>query len=576
MRTVHPLFLAFAGLLSAGPVAGAQAPAAEEKTPDYAAADEKILRDLKEAVDGPGLLDFFRKRTHPEPDPKRLEALLRQLGDHAFRVREQAHQELIRLGANCLGALHDAEQGGNEEVRRRVRDIRKHIERRADPAAESAAARLIALRKPAGGAAILLNFLPFAADDAVVDEICKALPAVTLHDGKPDLAVLAALKDKLAVKRGAAGAALVTAGAKGDLPAARALLNDPAPAVQLRVALALVRELREKDAVAKLIGVLEQLPPEQLWPAEELLIRLAGDKAPAVSLGTDPAGRQKCRRAWEDWWAVARNDLDLKKVKLDKAFLGYTLVVQRTFNRVVNGKRLPAGGQVQELDANKNVRWKIDVNTYPVHAEVVGHDRVLVAEFSGMRVSERDFKGNPKWEKSVNGNPLAAQRLPNGHTFVVLQNRLLELDAKGNEVYQYDRPMFDIFRGRKLRNGEVVFITAQGVLTRVDPKTNKTLGTFNVGPMGSQFGSFEVLPNGNFLVPVYGTQEVVEFDPKGEAKWRANVSTLVQWPTSAQRLPNGNVLVSSQVSRRIVEIDRSGREVWSHNADGQVFMVHRR
>jgi hypothetical protein len=561
-------------------VAIAQAPA-EEKAPDYAAADEKTLRDLKETVDGPGLLDYFRKRTYPEPDPKRLDTLIRQLGDRSFRVREKAHRELISLGANCLTALRVAEQGDDHEVRRRVLDIRKHIERRADPVAESAAARLIALRKPDGAAAVLLNFLPFAADDAVVDEICKALPAVTLPNGKPDPAVLAALKDKLAVKRGVAGAALIKAGSRGQLPAARALLNDPVPAVQLRVALALVRELREKAAVAKLIAVLEELPPEQLWPAEELLIRIAGEKAPQVSLGTDLAGRQKCRRAWDAWWAAAARDLDLSKVAMDKAFLGYTLLVQRTFNRVVKGKRMMAGGQVQEMDANKHVRWKIDVNTYPVHAEVVGHDRVLIAEFSGMRVSERDFKGNVKWEKLVNGNPLAVQQLSNGHTFVVMQNRLLELDAKHNEVYQYDRPTFDIFRGRKLRDGDVVFITAQGVLTRIDPRANnKVKHSFGVGQIGSQFGSFEVLPNGNYLIPVYTTQEVVEFDAKGTAKWRASVKDFIQFPTSVQRLPNGNTLVSSQTNRAgrasVVEIDRNGKEVWSHVADGQVFMAHRR
>jgi hypothetical protein len=440
--------------------------------------------------------------------------------------------------------------------------------------AEAAAARLVALRKPAGAAAVLLNFLPFAADGAVVDEICKSLPAVALHGGKPDPAVLAALKDRLAIKRGAAGAALVKAGARNELPAVRALLDDPAPAVRLRVALALVRELRDKAAVARLIAVLEELPPEQLWPAEELLIRIAGDKAPQVSLGTDAAGRQKCRQAWDAWWAAAAGDLDLSKVALDNAFLGYTLIVQRTFNRVVQGKRMLAGGQVQELDANKNVRWKIDVNTYPVHAEVVGHDRVLITEFSGMRVSERDFKGNVKWEKAVNGNPLAAQRLPNGHTFVVLQNRLLELDAKGNEVYQFNRPSFDIFRGRKLRDGDVVFITAQGVLTRIDPRANnKVKLSFSVGQMGSQFGSFEVLPNGNYLIPVYNLQEVIEFDAKGTVKWRARTP----WPTSAQRLPNGHTLVASQSSRRVVELDRNGRESgWSYPAEGQVFMARRR
>ncbi len=572
MRYARTILLASAMVLLLARSLTAQAPAKAEAPLDTTAADEKILRDVKEGVDGPALLDYFRKRTYPEADPKRLEILVRQLGDADFRVREKAYHALIDLGSSGMVAVREAENSRDDEVRRRALEIRQRIEKKADPIVQAATARLIAARKPAGAADALLSYLPFAADESVVDEICRALPAVAVRDGKPEPAVVAALTDKAAIKRGAAGAALVTAHATGELPAVRALLRDREPAVQLRVALALVTEQKEKAPVAQLIAAMEHLPPEQLWAAEELLIRIAGDRAPQVSLGTDPLTRQGCRKAWGDWWAKNEAGIDLAKVQLHKAFLGYTLVVQRTFNRIVNGKRLPPSGQISELDSGKNVRWKMDVPSYPVDAEVVGHDRLLVTEFQGMKVSERDFKGNVKWERAVNGNPLSAQRLPNGNTFVVMQNRLAEYDRKGTEVYQMARPNYDIFRGRKLRNGEVVFITAQGVLTRIEPRTNKVLTTFNVGPMGSQFGSFEVLPNGNYLVPVYGNQRVIEFDATGKQVWQAQV----QWPTSVQRLPNGNTLVGSQISRRVVELDRKGQEVWSHTAEGQVFMVRRR
>ncbi len=572
MRTVFTLLLALAAL-HLGRAARAQAPAAVEPAPETTAADEKILQDLKERIDSPGLLEFFRKRTFPEADPKRLQTLLRQLGDRSFGVREKARAQLIELGPSCMVALREAEQSRDHEVRRRALDIRTRIERKADPIAECAAARLLAARKPEQAAAVLLSFLPFAADDAVIEEVCRALPAVAVRSGKPEPVVVEALKDKLAVKRAAAGAALVKAGAADQLPAARALLKDRELTVRLRVAIALVADRREPGAVDTLIAALEHLPPDQLWPAEEVLIRIAGDKAPQVSLGNDAEGRLKCKQAWQGWWDGARKGIDLAKVEMRKTFLGYTLVVQRTFNRIVGGMRRPPAGQVSELDAGKNVRWSFDLPTYPVYAEVVGPDRVLLAEFQGNRVSERDFKGNVKWEKAVNGNPLAAQRLPNGNTFVVLQNRLVEYDRKGNQVYHMDRPNFDIFRARKLRNGQVVYITAAGSLTRLDPRNgNKVVATFNVGPMGSQFGSFEVLPNGNYLIPVYGTREVIEFDPNGKRVW----SAAVPWPTSVQRLPNGNTLVASQISRRLIELDRTGREVWRHDADGQVFMVHRR
>jgi hypothetical protein len=284
---------------------------------------------------------------------------------------------------------------------------------------------------------------------------------------------------------------------------------------------------------------------------------VAGDKAPTVSLGTDGPSRARCKKEWSDWWARNKDQIQLAKLDLSQRFLGYTLVVQRTLNKIVNGKRIPAATLIQELDANKNVRWKLE----------------LPLPTQGNAVSERDFKGNVKWKQNVGGNPLSAHRLPNGNTFVVMQNRLVEYDAKGNQVYSMDRAQFDIFRGQKLRNGDVVFITAQGILTRLDPKNNnKVLKSFNIGQLGSQFGNFEVLPNGNYLVPVYGNQRVVEFDPNGKQVWSANI----QNPTSAQRLPNGNTLVSSQVTRRVVELDRNGQEVWSFQGEGQVFMARRR
>jgi HEAT repeat protein len=573
MRTLQTLLLTLTAGLFTARQAHAQIPPPAQVGPDTTAVDEQLVQRAKQKVDPASLLNYLRKRTYPEADPKRLQTLLRQLGDRSFRARERAYAELLALGISGLAALREAESSPDHEVKRRALSLRTTIERRADPLTEAAVARLLAARKPAGAAEVLLNFAPFAADDSVVEEVCRALPAVAVRGGQPEPALVAALKDKVPLKRAAAGAALACADVKAQLPAVRALLRDPEPAVRLRVALALVTERRDKDAVAPLIDVLALLPPDRLARAEEILIRLAGSGAPQVSLGTDAAGRQKCRKAWADWWAAARDDTDLGKAELRNTFLGHTVLVQRVFTRVVNGKRRRPGVQVQELDAKGKVSWEFELPPFPVSAEVVGHDRVLVAEFNGQRVSERDFKGELKWEKPVTGNPLGAQRLANGNTFVVLLNRLVEFDRKGNEVYHLDRPASDLMRAQKLRNGEVVFITASGQLSRLDPRTNKTLVSFNVGAPGSQYGSFEVLPNGNYLVPVCGTtHRVVEFDPKGKQVW----SAAVEWPTSVQRLPNGNTLVGSQIGRRLLVVERTGRVVWEHRAEGQVFMVRRR
>ena len=62
------------------------------------------------------------------------------------------------------------------------------------------------------------------------------------------------------------------------LPAIRKLLKDAEPAVQLRVGMALVGQ-KEKEAVPVLIDLMASRPYEEAWAVEDLLLRVAGDKA---------------------------------------------------------------------------------------------------------------------------------------------------------------------------------------------------------------------------------------------------------------------------------------------------------
>ena len=140
----------------------------------------------------------------------------------------------------------------------------------------------------------------------------------------------------------------------------------------------------------------------------------------------------------------------------------------------------------------------------------------------------------------------------------------------GNAAHQGD-----IIRARKLPNGDVCFITNQGVngtYTRMEPKTQKTIKSFNVTGVQVLFGSMEVLPNGNIIVPHYQQQRVVEYNQDG-----AQVATFnLNWPNSVVRLPNGNTLVASQNTRQIVEFDTNRNQIATHTCDGMVFVARRR
>jgi hypothetical protein len=533
-----------------------------------------MLRDLGLRVDCPALLDYFKKRTYPEANPKEMAILIHRLGDEDFEVREQAYDRLLILGAGALVGIKEAEKNKDPEVKRRADELRQRIEAKAEPGIQAAGARLIARTKPAGAAEVLLNYVPFAADQQVTDEICKSLGAVAVVGGKVEPCLVQALADKLPAKRAAAGEACARARVAGQLPSVRKLLQDADPAVRLRVALALV-PLREKEALPVLVDVLGSLEPEQLWPVEEILVRLAGDQSPAVSLGTTEATRKTCRAAWQGWLDKEGNKIDLAKLDQTEAMLGYTLIVQQNVNRIIGGVRRPAVGEVIEFDAAKKPRWKFDVPTFPVDAQIVkvdGADRVLIAEYQGNRVSERDFKGDVKWEKNVGDPPIGVQRLASGNTFVVMQNRLIEIDRNGKEAFSMTRPNADIHRARKLRNGDVVFVTNSGIFTRIEGKSQKVQKTFNVGQMPVPFGSIDVLPDGGVIIPDFQQNRVTEWSADGKQLKTFNV----QWPTSVMRLPNGNTLVASQNTRRVAEFDRTGREVWVHTLDGMPYNARRR
>src|SRR5216684_3898718 len=82
---------------------GVRAPAADE-----AAGDERLLKDNKIATDGPGLLEFFRKRAVSAADEDHLKALIRQLGDDDFWKRQQASGQLVSAGKRAKPLLRQA------------------------------------------------------------------------------------------------------------------------------------------------------------------------------------------------------------------------------------------------------------------------------------------------------------------------------------------------------------------------------------------------------------------------------------------------------------------------------------
>jgi HEAT repeat protein len=535
--------------------------AADEKS--AVAYDEGLLKDAGVGTSGEALVDFFRKRTLSAEDDAKLAGLVRRLGDLSFAVREQATTDLIGLGRTARKHLQTALDDPDPEVVRRAERCLRYIEAGPGAMVPHAAARLLAVRKPDGAAAAILNYLPFADEEVLEEELVTSLAAVGNPNGKPDPALLDALKDKRVVCRAAAAEVLGRSASAPHRGSVKALLADPEPRVRLHAAQGLLQG-KDKDAVPALLKLLAETPLPVAWSAEELLCRLAGEQAPQVSLGAGKDDeRRKCRDAWTEWWDKHGGTLDLAKIDLDQRLLGLTLIV--TLDGATRGK-------VWEVGLDGKARWEINDVQGPIDARVVPGNRVLIAEYYGRKVTERDFTGKILWTFDVPNRPIAVQRLPNGNTLIGTNTDIQEVTPDGKTVFSH-RAMAggSISSVQKLRNGNVVYVTYNGQLVELDG-TGKQVRDFKFTTTPQGLFSVEVLPGGRYLIPLYGANKVVEFDPSGKTVSEVPVIR----PNTACRLPNGNLVVSNMNDNKIVEVDRTGKVLWEQKVEGRPFRVRRR
>ncbi len=532
--------------------------------PDAAAtaADEEILKKADVATDGPALLEFFRRRTLPEAERPAIAKLVRQLGSEVCTEREAAAATLIlrgpAVGELVRAALNDRDR---EIARRAARCLALIRDNDVPSGVPAAAVRLLAARKPAGTVETVLAFLPFADNDDVADETRTLLTKLAVTDGRADPHLVAALTDRAAVRRAGAGQALARAALAAHRPAVRRLLADPDPEVRFRVAQAMTYA-GEPSAVTAVIDTLPELPLDLAWQAEDFLLHLAGGSPPAVAMGNDPASRRKCRDGWRAWWKQHAAEVDLAHLEEPTKLLGRTLIVLLDLGRVL------------ELDSDKHPRWEVNNLSFPLDVQLVGEDRLLVAEYYGNRVTERDLKGNVLWEKEVVG-PLTAQRLPDGHTFVATDMALFEFDKDGKEVLKIDMPGENkrVMKALKLPNGEIACLTSDARVSRLDA-AGKELHGFTIS-LGTRLfgGRIHMLPSGRVLVPHNSEDKVVEYDGQGKVVWEVTVEK----PVAAMRLPNGNTLVTSMTPAvGAVEFDRAGNQVWQYSSNTRVTRAIRR
>jgi hypothetical protein len=416
----------------------------------------------------------------------------------------------------------------------------------------AAAVRVLKRLRPAEAVGVLLAYLPSAEDETVAEEVRLALADLAVRDGKPGPVLVKALKDKVALRRAASAVALCRAGVIDKVPGVARLLEDPEPKVRLPVAVALAGA-RHKEAVPVLIALLDQPASKDRARVEELLYRVAGEKAPPFPADGEEA-RRKYVKAWQGWWKDQGAKLDVAHLAEAAQTLGHTVVL------------MIDEGKVIELDSANRVRWEFGGLELPLDVQRLPGERVLVVEHKAGRVTERNRKGEILWEHKAT-EPLMAQRLANGNTFIATRYGLTELDGSRKEVLSYNPPAGAlIMRARKLANGNIALVTELGVPRFVLLDAHlKEIKSFGV-QVTTRGGRIDVTPAGHVLVPELANNRVVECDLDGKALREV----AVQQPVTANYLPNGHWLVTSNTQNRAYELDRAGKEVWEYRRDKRV------
>lgn len=552
------------------PVAPAGQPADGQLTDEAALKEAGLV-----ATEAGPLLEYLKARTLSDADQSKIGEVIARFGADEFDDRVKATEEVEKFGSAAIGPLKTAVQNTDPEIAYRARIALKRMEKVPHSAVASAAVRALVKLKPKEAAAVMLGFLPMADTDEVAEDIRTALVALALTDaGKPEPALLKALDDKSVARRSAAYVALTEGGPTDErvrireaFPLVKAAVRKETDTdAKFRGLWALLLTTREKEFVPDLIDMIPQLPRGRIWQLEEFLLLAAGPAKPEAKFGRSEEALAKARGAWADWWKQKGGAFDLAKFEFNPRITGFTDVIEYDAN--YGRYRIITLGPDEKEKARLGA---VGVNqlSYPSDVKKLPNGNYLVAEQNANRVTERDATSRIVKTTSIS-QPLSIDLLPDGGVVYVCRNQVIVYDKDGKQVWQFTRQQYDIMAGRRMPNGDIVFVTQwngvnnQPNIFRLAGRDGKEVGKpLSLGRV-QQYHSLDATGDDRVLVCEYN--RVVEYDLKaGKEVWKYDVNN----PTSAQRLPNGNTLITYMYSPqgqpgKVLEVDTSGDVVWDY------------
>jgi hypothetical protein len=541
-----------------------------EASPDAKLSDEEALKKAGlSAGDAPKLLEYLRQRTLSDADQGKITEIIQRFGADDFDERVKATEEVGVFGPAAIGPLRkkSEERDGDPEVTFRAKLALKKVETVPHSAVAAAAVRAVVKLKPEGAAGALIGFLPVADTEVVADVIREALVSLAVRDGKADPTLVAALADKSPLRRAAAYVALAEGGPAGEririkdaYPKLKeAVLADADPETKFIGLWALALTTREKEFLPELIGLIPKLPRGRIWQLEELLLLMAGTHPKDGRFLKSPESLGKARDAWLGWWKEKGEKFDLAKFEYKPRIKGFTDIIEMDNRGYGQGRVVSLGPDLKE-------KWRITGVNYPTDMRVAPNGNVWVVESNNNQITEHT-PGNPNVLNRRNAfqQPLNIDITPDGGMLVICRNQILLWDKDGKQVWAHQRPNYDIMAGRRLPNGETLFVTNmfQGQNGfRLNDKGEDAKKNMQFGRV-QQLQSMDVIGEDKVLVCEFN--RVAEYDLKtGKELWKYDCPQ--NSAQSCQRLPNGNTLISLLNQNQVIEVDPSGEIVWEYQA----------
>src|SRR5262249_3899968 len=201
--------------------------------------------------------------------------------------------------------------------------------------------------------------------------------------------------------------------------------------------------------------------------------------------------------------------------------------------------------------------------------KVLPTGRILVAEYQGQRVTERDRNGKVYWSIDLHDRPLTSYRLPNGNTFIATHSSTIEVTPERQTInlgYSDGRFLFCV---QRLPNGRIVSIADPGLVQENEASTGRSLKTIRLGKEFSGWCGIEALTGGRYLTAFLHCGKVMEIDAAGKIIWECSIPGAC----SATRLANSHTIIADTMRMRLVEVDRSGKIVRQIATEGRPWKV---